>query len=100
MHNKYSKNILEDVYISLRETDSINVRIPLSDCFYVKAAIECNLGIDVSVYVVENLLLTEGMLPYRNYGIPDWYAKKWLVNGEKLQTSSSRYIIYKTARDK
>lgn len=97
--SKFSKNILEDVYISLRETDTINVRIPTSDCFYTMQAIRRNLGVDLSVYAVENLLLMEGMLAYRNYGIPDWYAKKWLVDGERLATSSSRQIIYATAKD-
>jgi len=97
--SKFSKNILADVYASLRATDTIDVRIPVSDCFYAKAAIERNLGIDLSVYTVENLLLTEGMFSYKAYGIPDWYGKKWLRDGEKATVAESRRRIYLAAKD-
>lgn len=96
-----SDNILADVYHSLRETDTINVYIPISDCFYAKSAVDWNLGIDLSVYDMENLLLSEGMLSYKSYGIPEWYARKWLVKGEQISTKSSRSIIYaQAARDR
>jgi len=80
------KDLLADLYESLRNTDSIspNIYIPISFSFYIKAHIKDKFGIDMPVMKVENLLYEEGLLPASFYGIPSWYARKYKINCPKL----------------
>ena len=95
---KHPKDILHAVYTSLRNTDSIDdIAIPLSDSFYIKAHIKAKLGIDKSVYEIEACLYNEGLLSYKSYGIPQWYASKYLVGVEKANEQAARKHIHSTA---
>lgn len=73
--------ILEKFYDHLAEKPGSQlVHLPHSSVFYVRAAIEENLGVRLDPYDVERLLYEEGLLKAKDYGIPAWYRRKYFAH--------------------
>lgn len=73
---------LEKFYKAIQDTDVLDSRhwnIPHSVVFTTKYLIKEKLGKDLTTDQVEQLLYEEGLLPAKEYGIPKWYADKWLT---------------------
>ena len=47
-----------------------------SDVHYVRAALKAR-GVEASLKQVRQYLYEEGLLPASEYGIPDWYIRKY-----------------------
>lgn len=69
-----SDNVLEHFYKALLSSSSSQlerVHIPLSDVFYVRAAIEADTGVKYSLDRIERAMYLEGMLPRNQVLDPD-----------------------------
>lgn len=45
--------------------------------YYARAALEEKFRRPFSLEETYNLLKSEGMLPWEEYGVPSWYVDKW-----------------------
>ena len=70
-------DVLKVLCEELRYKDWYSTYIPHGVSYYAKALIRYRFGIDMDVLAVEDILREEGLLPAREYGIPEWYRKKY-----------------------
>ena len=69
-----SENVLEDFYATLVEDNPrayTRVHIPKSDVFYIREAIKCNTGVNVTLDHVERAMYLEGYLSRHEVLDPD-----------------------------
>lgn len=67
-------DILENFYKALASNDGSKLfryHIPLSDVFYVRAAIEADTGVKYSLDRIERSMFLEGMLPAKDVLDPE-----------------------------
>lgn len=89
--------ILNSLYHNLRRGYyDPNMLLHHSDVYYVRAALMAKAWVllsgnspkivqdevsKMSLETLGNILREEGLLKYHEYGIPRWYARKWLNEG-------------------
>lgn len=72
--------ILEEFYSAIGENGLTRpVKLRHSNIHYARAAIEYHTGVNLSLEQTEDALYEAGLAPYKDYGIPRWYAKKHLL---------------------
>ncbi len=105
----YIGKILSDLYYKLREDrQSFTITLHHSDVYYIRAGLLADSweiikekdkhGNDITssppeylksiirsmpLADMETILREEGLLPYHEYEIPHWYARKWLNEAKK-----------------
>ena len=84
-------NLLEQYYYALIANDGepVSIRLPHSSVHYVTAVIKEDedfiekLGYTPSLAEVERAMYLEGMLPWNEYDVPSWFAKKHAFRKDK-----------------
>lgn len=79
-----SDKILEEFYKALAYGDEsrlLRVHIPLSDVFYVRAAIEADTGVRYSLDRIERAMYLEGMIPAKDCFEPE-REREWESGGK------------------
>jgi|TARA_R100001463_G_C3380091_1_gene205470 hypothetical protein len=85
-------NLLEQFYYALihgNEDTSKTISLPHSSVFYVRAVIEedkkfiDSIGYTPSLAEVEKAMYLEGMLPWGEYSVPSWFARKHTFRKDK-----------------
>ena len=84
-------NLLEQYYYALIANDGepVNIRLPHSSVHYVTAVIKDDeefiekLGYTPSLAEVERAMYLEGMLPWNEYDVPNWFARKHAFRKDK-----------------
>ena len=84
-------NLLEQYYYALTANDGepVNIRLPHSSVHYVTAVIKDDeefiekLGYTPSLAEVERAMYLEGMLPWNEYDVPNWFARKHAFRKDK-----------------
>lgn len=72
--------ILEEFYAAIGDNGlTRRVKLRHSNIHYASAAIEYHTGVKLDLDQTEKALYEAGLAPYRDYGIPRWYAKKHLL---------------------
>ena len=84
-------NLLEKFYYALIENDGepVSIRLPHSSVHYIAAVIKEDkefiekLGYVPSLAEIEGAMYLEGMLPWNEYDVPNWFAKKHAFRKDK-----------------
>jgi len=85
-------NLLEKFYYSLihgNEETPTAISLPHSSVFYIRAVIEEDkefvdkIGYMPSLAEVEKAMYLEGMLPWGEYSVPNWFARKHAFRKDK-----------------
>ena len=84
-------NLLEKFYYALIENDGqpVSIRLPHSSVHYVSAVIKEDeefikkLGYVPSLAEIERAMYLEGMLPWNEYDVPNWFARKHVFRKDK-----------------
>jgi len=84
-------NLLEKYYYALVANDGepISIKLPHSSVHYVAAVIKEDeefieeLGYVPSLAEVERAMYLEGMLPWNEYDVPNWFARKHAFRKDK-----------------
>ena len=84
-------NLLEQYYYALVANDgeSVSIKLPHSSVHYVAAVIKEDeefieeLGYVPSLAEVERAMYLEGMLPWNEYDVPNWFARKHAFRKDK-----------------
>lgn len=85
-------NLLEKFYYSLihgNEETPTAISLPHSSVFYIRAVIEEDkefidkIGYTPSLAEVERAMYLEGMLPWGEYSVPNWFARKHAFRKDK-----------------
>lgn len=73
---------LKRIYEHFRKYEYLDYRyfnIPHSSVVYAQSLIKENLGITISLERLQKIMYWEGMLPAKEYGIPQWYIDKHMT---------------------
>ena len=84
-------NLLEQYYYALVANDGepVSIKLPHSSVHYVAAVIKEDeefieeLGYVPSLAEVERAMYLEGMLPWNEYDVPNWFARKHVFRKDK-----------------
>ena len=84
-------NLLEKFYYALIKAEGkpVSIRLPHSSVFYVRAVIKEDkefiesLGYVPELEDVERAMYLEGMLPWGEYNVPNWFARKHAFRKDK-----------------
>ena len=85
-------NLLEKFYYSLihgNEEAAKAISLPHSSVFYIRAVMKEDkefierLGYEPSLAEIEKAMYLEGMLPWNEYDVPNWFAKKHAFRKDK-----------------
>ena len=84
-------NLLEQFYYALIENsgEHVAIKLPHSSVHYVTAVIKEDkefieeLGYTPSLAEVERAMYLEGMLPWNEYDVPNWFARKHAFRKDK-----------------
>ena len=96
---KLDKSVNSDMYINLLEQfyyaliansgEHVAIKLPHSSVHYVAAVIKDDkefieeLGYTPSLAEVERAMYLEGMLPWNEYDVPNWFARKHAFRKDK-----------------
>lgn len=84
-------NLLEQFYYALIENsgEHVAIKLPHSSVHYVTAVIKEDkefidrIGYTPSLAEVERAMYLEGMLPWNEYDVPNWFARKHAFRKDK-----------------
>lgn len=87
----YKPNIKPSSYLDLarlyelikgeKEVSFSKYHIPCTAVVVTQSLVKEKLGITIDLPSLEKIMYEEGMLPAAEYGIPKWYADKWMPSG-------------------
>lgn len=85
-------NLLEKFYYSLvhgNDDTSNAIDLPHSSVFYIRAVIKADkdftdkIGYEPDLAEIEEAMYLEGMLPWGEYSVPKWFARKHAFRKDK-----------------